>query len=147
MFAVADSTGQVGIFQLVQAGGGGWTAPTREGPAAALGPSDLVHAHPKRTYSLAFLDYGTRLATAGIGGGAAVKVWDLLLPPGRSCVGGVTCHEGHANSLVFMPAPSLLVSGGQKGDIVLSDPNTCAVVRCVLQTRAAGRGRGLRVWG
>lgn len=50
-----------------------------------------------------------------------VCVWDTLLPPGRALVWSAACHEGGARSLSVSSRRQVVLTGGDRGDIVFHD--------------------------
>ncbi len=99
-------------------------------------PVDVIQAHARRCYDVCFQDQGTRLLTAGTGSALTVCGWDLLMPPHCACFGAVDVHDGAANSVCHLPGTSMLVTGGQKGDMCLVDMRTW---RCLRTLPAAHR--------
>ena len=65
------------------------------------------------------------LATVGLshanGGGGSLCLWDVLLPPAQALVASSAAHADGARCVLHCAAESSLVSGGEKGEMVIFD--------------------------
>lgn len=130
-FCGCDSTGLAAV----------WNFELARGAGLDRRPVDLIQAHSRRCYDVSFLDNGSLIGTAGSGSASSVCVWDLLMPPSSACAAALNLHEGSANSLCHYNEKHLLISGGHKGDICVTDTRTWRCLRTVhnahrLATRA-----------
>lgn len=108
-----------------------WNFELARGAGLDRRPVDLIQAHSKRCYDICFLDKGTLLGTAGSGSSSSVCVWDLLMPPSSACAAALNLHDHAANSLCHFQGKHLLISGGHKGDICVTDTRTWRCLRTI----------------
>ena len=74
---------------------------------------------------MCFVDSSVVLATAGLshpnGGGGSLCLWDVLLPPAQAMVAASSAQVEGARCVVHCAADMTLVSGGEKGEMLIFD--------------------------
>jgi len=89
----------------------------------------------KRAADVAFLNAGSVLAVAGEGsGGKNVCIVDTLIPPNRAVVASYNAHDsagGSASALAYSSRYQMIISGGQKGQVVIADSRQRTVITTI----------------
>ena len=88
-------------------------------------PFTRLQCHSRRGADLCFVNSSVVLATVGLshanGGGGNLCLWDVLLPPAQALVASSAAHADGARCVLHCAAESSLVSGGEKGEMVIFD--------------------------
>lgn len=88
-------------------------------------PFTRLQCHTRRGADLCFIDSSVVLATAGLshpsGSGGNLCLWDVLLPPAQALVASTSAHADGARCVVHCAEDASLVSGGERGEILIFD--------------------------
>ena len=87
-------------------------------------PFSRLQCHSRRGGDLCFVDSPVVLATVGLSqkaGQSSLCLWDTLLPPSRALIAACSAHAEGGRCVVHSPADQSLVSGGDKGELVVFD--------------------------
>ena len=88
-------------------------------------PFSRLQCHSKRGADLCFVDSSVVLATVGQSGGAedanSLCLWDVLLPPDKALVSSCAAHAEGGRCVVHCASEMSLISGGEKGEMVIFD--------------------------
>lgn len=88
-------------------------------------PFNRLQCHTRRGGDLCFVDSSVILASVGLSQGGAgansLCLWDVLLPPSQALVASCAAHQEGGRCVVHCAADQSLVSGGERGEIVVFD--------------------------
>lgn len=119
-FATIDEEGFVSLWRF-QSGG--------EMPL----PYNRMQCHMKRGSDICFVDSSVILASVGLSpgvGGNSLCLWDVLLPPSQALVACCAAHPEGGRCVVHCTADNSLISGGDRGEVVIFDLRQRKVREC-----------------
>ncbi|RUP50038.1 RAVE protein 1 C terminal-domain-containing protein [Jimgerdemannia flammicorona] len=111
-FGAADAKGSLALWRF-------------DSSLQASKPFYTMICHSKAARDFAFLDSSSFLVTAGTSLSQSkannLCLWDTLLPAARSLVCVLPAHEAGAYTVKYWPKSRLIISGGKKGEITVTD--------------------------